>query len=657
MNSRIRWIKDLLWLIFLFGMMAAFFRLWFGLGATTNLSDAFPWGLWKVLNMVGGVALSTSGFAVGFLVYVLKLERYRPLMKPAILIAFLGYGSSCLALLFDIGLPHRFWHPLFMWNETSFLFEVFWCVVLYFTVTLIEISPTFLNRLGMVNSARFLHRIAGGVVILGISLSCLHHSSLGSLFLVTPQRLHPLWYSPLLPIFFIMSAVGAGLMVVVLAKVICARWYDPESVYGTLPAESSASICSLDGLTGSRAPQNSRAKDIPMLVGIASIACWVLGCYLLVKLADLLVSGDWKVLLLGRWESYLYGIELVISVVIPVILVANRRTRCSPTWLGIAAFSAALGLALNRVDVGIFGYFADAGAIYLPSLLEWALSLGVIAGAILVFMFCVEHLPFFERAFEKQENVLGSAENAFSNVLRVPDLVLRGGLYRLTLITVFAIPLAWLALYPPYTQSHELNSFVKPSLGLDDLRNTLKIDGNRSGVFTGFPHSEHQNRLGGASSCKTCHHISLPGDKSTPCSRCHRDLTRDTLIFDHFLHMRTVAVREELSGWYPENHSCDVCHNPAEPKTSASAKSCLECHRDDMTIGNEAEVSLDLKYAPGFECAMHKTCSVCHASEAKRLNRPALSECSTCHPTLKPRSDSRRATWAKSALLSQDNPG
>ena len=92
-----------------------------------------PWGLWKILNMVAGVALATGGFTVGFLVYVLKLERFRPLVKPAILIAFLGYGSSVFALILDIGLPHRIWHPLVMWNEHSFLFEVAWCVMLYFT--------------------------------------------------------------------------------------------------------------------------------------------------------------------------------------------------------------------------------------------------------------------------------------------------------------------------------------------------------------------------------------------------------------------------------------------------------------------------------------------------------------------------------------------
>jgi Ni/Fe-hydrogenase subunit HybB-like protein len=567
-------------------------------------------------------------------------------MKPAILIAFLGYGSSCLALLFDIGLPHRFWHPLFMWNETSFLFEVFWCVVLYFTVTVIEISPTFLDKVGMSSSARFLHKIAGGIVLLGISLSCLHHSSLGSLFLVTPQRLHALWYSPLLPVFFFTSAVGAGLMVVVLARVVCTRWYDPDSVSEPVPAELSASMCSVDGTTVDKTPESIRARDLPMLTGIATIACCVLSLYLVVKLIDLFASGDWNVFLRGEWECYLFGIELVISVLIPVTLVAIPRTRYSPTWLGTAAFSAALGLALNRLDVGIFGYFRDARAVYFPSLLEWALSLGVIAGAILVFMLCVEYFPFFGRAFKEQPNVLGGTKGVFGNVLRTPDLVLRGGLYRLTLIAVFVIPLAWLVLYPPYTQSQAPDFLIKPSLGLDDLRATLKIDGNRGGVFTVFPHSEHQDRLGGESSCGNCHHISLPGDKSTPCSRCHRDLIEETLIFDHTLHLRTVAAEEELSGWHPENHSCRECHIGTEPKSQTSAKPCLECHESDMAVRSEIEFDSDLRYAPGFEYAMHETCISCHETEARKLNRAGLAECSNCHRTLRPRSDASHMVWS-----------
>jgi Ni/Fe-hydrogenase subunit HybB-like protein len=122
-----------------------------------------------------------------------------------------------------------------MWNINSFLFEVFWCVMLYFTVTVIELAPALFERARADRIAHLLHRVAFVVVIIGISLSSLHHSSLGSLFLVTPQRLHPLWYSPWLPWLFLSSTIGAGLMVVVLARILWARWYDTEAVFGPSP--------------------------------------------------------------------------------------------------------------------------------------------------------------------------------------------------------------------------------------------------------------------------------------------------------------------------------------------------------------------------------------------------------------------------------------
>jgi len=637
MTSRVRWIKDLLWLFVLFAAVAALFRLWFGLGATTNLSDAFPWGLWKILNMVGGVALSTGGFTVGFLVYVLKLDRYKPLVKPAILIAFLGYGSSCFALLFDIGLPHRFWHPILMWNETSFLFEVFWCVLLYFTVTVIETSPTILERWGFRESRRFLHRIAPFVVFIGISLSSLHHSSLGSLFLVTPQRLYPLWYSSLLPIFFFTSAVGGGLMVVVLAGLLYARWYDPEPIYGTARAGQAPLVCALNGQRVSGEAKLTPGKELYRLTGLASISSFVLGIYLLTKIADLILSQKVAVLLSWTWESWLYFGELLIAALIPIVLVAIPTTRNSPKWLGVAAWSAAAGLALNRLNVGIFGYFRDAGAVYFPSLLEWALSLGVVAGGVLVFMFCAENFSFFGEGWKTRSKPLSIRGRMLGNPLRAPQIILRNPLHRVTLIAVFTIPLAWITLYPPYTQGRGQLRAVEASLGLDPLRSTLRIDGNRSGISTDFPHADHQNRLGQESSCSKCHHISLPEDKSTPCSRCHRKMVDDTLIFDHFRHMDAVAAQEELSGWLPVNHSCRVCHSEGQAKSSISSKACLECHDQNMSIDQHPKKEQDFQYAPSFQTAMHETCITCHKAEAARVKKPHLADCSTCHQSIRSR--------------------
>jgi Ni/Fe-hydrogenase subunit HybB-like protein len=620
----------------LFAAVAAIFRIWFGLGATTHLSDAFPWGLWKILNMVGGVALSTGGFTVGFLVYVLKIDRYKPLVKPAILIAFLGYGSSCIALLFDIGLPHRFWHPILMWNETSFLFEVFWCVLLYFTVTVIETSPTILERWGFRELRRFLHRIAPFVVFVGISLSSLHHSSLGSLFLVTPHRLYPLWYSSLLPIFFFTSAVGGGLMVVVLARLLYARWYDPEPIYGSTRA-SQPHLCALNQQTVSGEAKLRPGKELPRLTGLASISGIVLGIYLLIKIIDLIFNRKIAILLSWTWESWLFVGELLIATFIPIVIVAIPTTRNSPKWLGIAAWSAAAGLALNRLNVGIFGYFRDAGAVYFPSLLEWALSLGVVAGGVLLFMFCTENFAFFEEGWKAHGEPISIRGSMLANPLRLPQITLGNRLDRVTLIAVFTITLAWITLYPPYTQGRGQLRAVEASLGLDTLRSTLRIDGNRSGISTDFPHTDHQHRLGQESSCTECHHISLPKDNSTPCSRCHRKMLDDTLIFDHFRHMDAVAAQEELSGWFPENHSCSVCHSEGEVKSRTSSKACFECHDQNMSIDRHPKKEQNFQSAPSFQTAMHETCITCHEAEAARVKKPHLADCSTCHQSIRSR--------------------
>jgi Ni/Fe-hydrogenase subunit HybB-like protein len=630
MNQRTRRLKDVLGALALAGLVGAAFRLRYGLGATTNLTDHVPWGLWKILNMVAGVAISTSGFTVGFLVYVLRLEQFRPLMKPAILVAFLGYGCSCTALLFDIGLPWRFWHPFFMWNEHSFLFEVFWCVILYFTVTAIELAPTVFHKLKAERAAAVLHRIAFGVVVVGISLSSLHHSSLGSLFLVTPQRLHPLWYTPLLPLLFILSAMGAGIMFVVLVRILHAHWYDRAAVFGPSRVERELILVRSREGQGAEPRVPAAGPDAPMLTALASIGTAILGVYLLLQLLNLVLSGSWHALLAGTWESWLFGGELLLVAVLPILLVWLPATRGAPAALGLAAFSAAAGLVLNRVDVGIFGYFRDAGEVYFPSLVEWAVSVGVVAAAALVFLFFAETMPIFQTTGTgRTKRPFGAS---FDSLSRVWYAALRGGMERATLIGVLVIPPAWALMYPPFHTRDAAD--VEPALRMDLTRDSLRIDGNRQGLQTVFPHADHQERLGGDSSCVRCHHMSLPGDETTPCSRCHRHMVDSTLIFDHARHVAAVVKKEKLTGIFPENRTCAICHGKGNVKTAGTAKHCLECHKDNTEWDVEYDESDDLARAASYVAAMHKNCIECHEKEAEQAGRPELPECSTCHRSL-----------------------
>lgn len=628
MISQTKTLKDLLWFFVLFGLVAGIFRFWFGLGATTNLSDGVPWGLWKVFNMIAGVALSTCGFTLGFLVYVLKIEKFKPLLKPAILIAFLGYGSSCFALLFDIGLPDRFWHPFFMWNEHSFLFEVFWCVILYFTVTFLELIPNILERFGLQKIVKVLHKIAIVIVIIGISLSTLHHSSLGSLFLVSPQRLHKLWYSPLLPMFFFISAAGCGIMFLILIRILYAKWYHPESIFGKQASAKSDGVCTLNENNSLKSPR-IYGKDMPMLSSLSIFAAALLGLYLLLKIYDLIINHAFKYLLAGTWESWLYGFELLITAILPLLLIAIKRTRVSPYGLASAAFLASAGLVLNRMNVGIFGYFRDAATLYFPSLAEWALGFGVIAGAALLFLYLVENVSIFDDHWKERDISRSVFKIIFDSFSHVWQTALFSRTHRTTLMAIFVLPVAFTLMYPPFFHQEETN--ITPAKGLDITRSFLIIDGNNHGVQTKFPHLEHQTRLGKEKSCRVCHHLSLPNDQSTPCSRCHRHMIQQTKIFNHPKHTLLVAEKEQLTGLYPQNNTCTLCHTPATAKTASNTKECTECHKKDMYMAENPDTSRTFLYASGYMKAMHKNCISCHTEQKTALNRPNLNECGSCH--------------------------
>lgn len=626
--DRTRRIKDVLWVLAFVGIVAMVLRFAFGLGATTNLDDHIPWGLWKIFNMVAGAALATSGFTVGFLGHVLHRKPFDRMVRPAILVAFLGYGASLFALLFDIGLPWRFWHPFVFWNPHSFLFEVFWCVSIYFVVTFLELSPTLLERVGLARLRGWLHRAGGVFVIAGITLSSLHHTSLGSLFLVTPQRLHPLWWSPILSLQFIMSAIGGGLLLLALIKTLHSWWYDPVRVFGGTMVKVEGVVCrpcpaESEGGRGGEGP------DLEVVRALVVAGSWVLAAYFGIRLADLLLRPEARMALMaGTWESALLVIELMIAVVLPVGMVLFRGVRRSPRSLALAAGLGAAGLALNRMNVGIFGYFRDAGEIYLPSGIEWAITAGVLAMAGLAFFFITEHFSVFDERWKTYRKDERQPASAFDRLTRVWNHRLLTGLERVTLLAMFAVPLAWVALYPPYLDSPA--DPIRPPLAVDITRDTLRIDGNRAGLDAIFAHSAHQRRLGAEESCSRCHHLTMPTDRATPCSQCHRAMEFETAIFDHGHHIEAVAHSRHLDGWIPGNASCAECHT-GPVHSAATAKACRECHQDDMHAQGSRDGRLAWFHADAYHAAMHRTCIPCHAEQAAEQARPELDRCTTCH--------------------------
>jgi Ni/Fe-hydrogenase subunit HybB-like protein len=205
-------LRDLLWFLVMAGLVAASVRFTRGLGATTGLNDAAPWGLWIAVKL-GFVALAGGGFTLAGLVYVFRLESLRPMLRRAILIALLGYASFIVSLLFDLGLPWHIYMPILNWQHHSVMFEIAWCVMLYFSVLGLEFMPVILEhpwfaRPFFKNIYHLLHRATIPLVIAGIVLSTLHQSSLGALFLIMPHRVHPLWYSAWIPVLFFTQMMG-----------------------------------------------------------------------------------------------------------------------------------------------------------------------------------------------------------------------------------------------------------------------------------------------------------------------------------------------------------------------------------------------------------------------------------------------------------------
>jgi hypothetical protein len=373
-----------------------------------------------------------------------------------------------------------------------------------------------------------------------------------------------------------------------------------------------------------------------MVRNLAAIAAVVLGLYLTLKIFDLAASGTWRHLYAGSWESWFYSLELILAAVIPMAILTFPRARRSPSAVALASASAVIGLLWNRLNVGIFGYFRDAGTLYVPSLTEWALCLGVIGAAGLAFFFAVENLPIFDTEWRRRRESRTTFTPAFDRVSRVWRTALGSGLNRASLIAVFIVPLGWLALYPPfYGEQRKPAQQVAPPIAEDAGRNVLRIDGNRSRMKVLFPHLKHQQRLGKEDSCVNCHHLSLPGDHSTPCSRCHGIMEGTTDIFRGDIHLTALVKRDKLQGWMPRNRTCALCHEGGKPNSEENAKSCMECHREDMRPTHELAGPHDMRWATGFRRAMHETCIRCHEKRHEQVRRPALPECGTCHEELR----------------------
>jgi len=358
------------------GAYATFVRFTQGLGAATHLSDRYPWGLWIGFDILCGVGLAAGGFTITTAVYILHLERLRPIVRPAVLTAFLGYVLVICALMFDLGRPWNIWRAIVWWNPHSVMFEVAWCVMLYTTVLSLEFSPVLFERLRWPRAVKAVKMAVVPLVGLGCILSTLHQSSLGSLYLILPTKLYPLWYSPLLPALFWISAVAAGLAMVIFESGMSARAF-------------------------------GRALELDLLRSVSKAMVLSLGIFLMVRFLDLGARGSLGLAFRftgpGSYEARLFWLEMALFAV-PMALAAWSKVRAHPQALFACATMVVAGFLVNRLNVATAGLDASSGYAYFPSWMEIAVTLSVVVVGLTVFRFAVRFLPVYHDAAERPAN-------------------------------------------------------------------------------------------------------------------------------------------------------------------------------------------------------------------------------------------------------------
>ena len=367
--SRTGWIAiGILAGLTLLGLVLGVYRLFAGLGATTNLTDAYPWGLWIGFDFAL-IAFSGGAFTLCGIIVIFNERRCQAVERLVVLTGWLGYMSVLIILLVDLGRPDRFYHFLIYFNHHSPLFEICWCILLYTGVLTLGLAPAIFEGLRQPKIAKTIHAFVVPIAIVGVTLSMMHQSTLGTLYLAMPNKLHTLWHSAMLSLFFLISSVGMGLSTVILATVVA------HKAMGYKLREEGMSVL------------HSMAK--------ASVFVW--GIYLLLKVEDLIFAGQLGEAFTFDTQSIWFLFELLVGVVLPIVLYAQKRIRESENGLLVTAIIVTFGTALNRFNTVLVGQKVVEGASYTPHWIEIAIQVGVLAGVVLAWYLMAMFFPIFLR--------------------------------------------------------------------------------------------------------------------------------------------------------------------------------------------------------------------------------------------------------------------
>jgi Ni/Fe-hydrogenase subunit HybB-like protein len=372
-------------LIFAAGAYAAYVRFALGFQQSTNLVDAQPWGLWVGLGTLCGVGISAGGFAVAAAVYLLGFERYRQVVRAAVLLSFLGYLTVVVGMMYELGLPWRIWHPMVMWNRKSVLFEVAWCVMLYTTVLAFEFSPALIEKIPWVKVRQtylsWHHEILIGLVLVGAVLSSLHQSFLGGLYLLAEGKVDPLWYSQYLPSLFYLSAVPAGLAATIMAVFLSMR---------SLHARVNPNI----------------------LTEMSQVIAPLLYVYALFRGIDLFTHGGSSYMWMWREETLLFWLEIGLFVLAPIILLSSAKIRGNPQYLYWTCSLVVMGFVTNRLNVAVTAFQRSSNYYYVPKWTEFALTLATVTAAVVAFHYAVVYLDILPKNVTRRPRLLASVATA-----------------------------------------------------------------------------------------------------------------------------------------------------------------------------------------------------------------------------------------------------
>lgn len=364
--------RGMFYLLMAMGITAYVVRFTGGLGAVSNLSDQWPWGFWVGFDMLCGIGLTSGGFLIVAIVYVFHLERFRPIVRPALVTAFLGYVLEVFALGIDLGRPWNLWHPMIMWNPSSPLFWVSWCVMIYSTVLAVEFSGMLFERLKWPRMKKIQTMLMGPMAIVGVIVSVIHQSTLGSLYLIVPGKMHAIWYTPMLPVLFFVSALMVGLAMVIVESRLSSRAF-------------------------------GRQLEMPLVSELGRALVAACGVFLVLRVFDLWERDALATAFNGTYESWMFMLEFGPGLLLPMFLLHFKRVRENTRWLYACALMVVLGFIVNRLNISITGFEAANGGSYVPSFGEMAVTLMLIGMGFALFSFAVKYLNVFPEEGEGGE--------------------------------------------------------------------------------------------------------------------------------------------------------------------------------------------------------------------------------------------------------------